>query len=94
MEGKEEDYLNPAADRVVVGSSHGEYLCDRDGNVIAEKLYSGGDHQPGSRIRFEWPEGVTNGVDILACVEYHADGTVVPRDEDYMRDIYYGRGDD
>jgi len=83
----------PSDDYVIVGSSHGEYQCDLDGNVISEKLNPNGDHRPGERLRFEWPEDVTQGVCILACIEHHADGTVVPRDEDYMRDVYYERSE-
>lgn len=90
--GKENGYFDPAEGQVIVSSSHGEYLCDTEGNVLDEIIYQGGDHRPGQRLRFEWPGDVTQGVDILACIEHHADGTVVPRDDDFMQEIYYGRG--
>lgn len=78
---------------VVVCSSHGNYDCAADGRVIYEYLDPHGDHQPGQRVRFEWPDDVIDAVDILACVEYHADGTIVPADEDFLRDRYSTEGD-
>jgi len=76
----------PEPDEVMVYSSNGEYLCGPFGLVRDFFLYGGSDHEPGSRVRFDWPEGTTDAIDILACGEHLADGSFIPPDEDYLRD--------